>query len=312
MKGIFIRKKFNVSLLLLFLSGLSLIGISIYLNIVDSEARCKLLILLITGIVIVSLTIASYLLNYGAFIHIDSDSIQAKYHLLGKIDCKISDVKFASVQNNTLIIQLKDGKCHIIMGIANPWALCSVIRRNMIFEADEQPKKLIEDLKKLESAKKTGIIYVCSGLALMFLNIFITVFLTGGRDINEFSKIDWAVMTVMGVVEAVTVIACFYLAHKAGKNNIPIEQTKYAIRRTVIETKPLLLGFVTAVYTDEDYFSRVTVFGYPNQNDVYYSVQEFDSEYNLINEYTSETYEDKEKLVDIFEGLIDITEKVLH
>lgn len=146
----------------------------------------------------------------------------------------------------------------------------------------------------------------------MFLNIFITVFLTGGRDIDEFSKIDWAVMAVMGVVETVTIIACFYLAHKTGKNNIPIEQIKYAIRRTVIETKPLLLGFVISVYADEDYFGRVTVFGYPHQNDVYYSVQELDSEYNLIYEYTSEIYEDKEKLADIFEGLIDITEKVLH
>lgn len=153
MKGVFIRKKFNVSLLLLFLSGLSLIGISIYLNIVDAEATSKLLILLITGIVIVSLTIASYLLNYRAFIHIDEDSIQAKYHLFGKIDCKISDVKFASSQNNTLNIQLKDGKCHVIMGIENPLALCSVIRRNMNFETDKQPKKLIEDLKKLESDK---------------------------------------------------------------------------------------------------------------------------------------------------------------
>jgi dipeptidase D len=84
-------------------------------------------------------------LNYGAFIHIDEDSIKAKYHWFGKIDCKLSDVTFAMPQVNTLIIQLKDGKTHTIMGVENSWSLASAIRRNMPFESTEQPETSINE-----------------------------------------------------------------------------------------------------------------------------------------------------------------------
>ena len=141
MKGIFIRKKFNVWLLLLFLCGLFFIGMYIFLNIVDSEATSELLTFLIFGILLCLVAIPSWLLNHGAFIQINNDSIRAKYHLFGRIDCNMNDVDFALAQINTLTIQLKNGKRHTIMGLENPLELCSVIRRNMNFETTKQPKK---------------------------------------------------------------------------------------------------------------------------------------------------------------------------
>ena len=74
----------------------------------------------------------------------------------------------------------------------------------------------------------------------------------------------------------------------------------------------MLPGFVIAVYTDENYTGRITLFGYPNDSAVYYTVQELDAGYNLVQEYTSETFEDQEGLIEGFRSLIDITDKVLH
>ena len=74
----------------------------------------------------------------------------------------------------------------------------------------------------------------------------------------------------------------------------------------------MLPGFVIAVYTDENYMGRITLFGYPNDNAVYYSVQEFASDYTLFRAYTSDVYNSQEELPTDFEGLIDITNKVLH
>ena len=312
MEGMFLRKKFNVWLFLLFLCGLAFIGMYIFLNIVDPTATSKLPTFLIVGIMICLVVIPSWLLNSGAFIHIDENSIKAKYHWFGKIDCKLSDVVFAVARVNTLIIQLKDGKTHTIMGIENSWPLASIIRRNMSFEVTEQPETLNEKLNNLKANKKNGLIYVCSGVALMFVIIFITVFLTGEREIHEFSNIDWTIFAIMLATEIATAVATFYFAGKTGKNNIPIEKLQYEIQRRIIETQPLLPGFVIAVYTDENYTGRITLFGYPNDSAVYYSVQAFASDYTLFRAYTSDVYDSQEELPANFETLIDITEKVLH
>ena len=312
MEGIFLRKKFNVWLFLLFLCGLAFIGMYIFLNIVDPKATSELLTFLIVGIMICLIVIPSWLLNLGAYIHIDETSIKAKYHWFGKIDCKLSDVVFSVARVNTLIIQLKDGKTHTIMGIENSWPLVSIIRRNMSFEVTEQPETLNEKLNNLKATKKNGLIYVCSGVALMFVIIFITVFLTGEREMHEFSNIDWTIFAIMVATEIATAVATFYFAQKTGKNNIPIEKLQYEIQRRIIETQPLLPGFVIAVYTDENYTGRITLFGYPNDSAVYYSVQEFASDYTLFRAYTSDIYSSQEELPADFETLIDITEKVLH
>ena len=312
MEGMFFRKKFNIWLFLLFACGLFFIGLYIFLNIVDPKATSELLTFLIMGILIILVVIPSWLLNFGAFIHIDEDSIKAKYHWFGKIDCKLSDVTFAVARVNTLIIQLKDGKTHTIMGIENSLPLASIIRRNMSFEVTEQPETLNEKLNNLKANKKNGLIYVCSGVALMFVIIFITVFLTGEREMHEFSNIDWTIFAIMVATEIATAVATFYFAGKTGKNNIPIEKLQYEIQRRIIETQPLLPGFVIAVYTDENYTGRITLFGYPHDSAVYYSVQEFDSDYTLFRAYTSDVYDSQEELPAEFETLIDITDKVLH
>ncbi|MDD6915696.1 MAG: hypothetical protein PUJ07_05435 [Eubacteriales bacterium] len=309
MEGMFLRKKFNIWLFLLFACGLFFIGLYIFLNIVDPGVTSELLTFLIMGILIILVVIPSWLLNFGAFIHIDEDSIKAKYHWFGKIDCKLSDVTFAVARVNTLIIQLKDGKTHTIMGVENSWPLASMIRRNMSFGVTEQPEVLMEKLNTLKSAKKKGLIYVCCGLVLMFINIFITVFLTGEREMHEFSKIDWIIFAVMCVVEFATVVITFYFANKTGKKNVPIEKLKYDIRRSIIETKPLVFGCILKVYTDYDCTGRIVVFGYPNDETVYYIMQEFASDYSLFKSYESEIYENMDELlVDIGE-LIDITDK---
>ena len=299
MEGVFLRKKFNVWLFLLFACGLFFIGLYFFFNITDPTATGENLTFLIMGILFILVVIPSWLLNYGAFIH-------------GKIDCKLSDVTFAMPQVNILIIQLKDGKTHTIMGVENSWPLAYVIRRNMHFESTEQPEMLIEKLNNLMSAKKKGLVYVCFGVALMFINIFVAVFLTGEREMHQFSNGDWTIFIVMCAIETVTVIATFYFARKTGKNNVPIEKLKYEIKRRIIEIQPLLPGFVIAVYTDENYMGRITLFGYPNDNAVYYSVQEFASDYTLFRAYTSDVYNSQEELPTDFEGLIDITTKVLH
>ena len=129
---------------------------------------------------------------------------------------------------------------------------------------------------------------------------------------HKFSKTDWIVFAIMGAIEIAVIIAIFCLAQKTGKNNIQIEKLHYEIQRKIIEMQPLLPGFLIAVYTDDNYTCRITLFGYPHDSAVYYSLQKFDSEYNLVHCYTSEIFENQEALSEGLLSLIDITATVPH
>lgn len=310
-KAVFKKKSIWNILTLLF--GLFLIGLFIFIGYTDSEATVSnLLTGIVFGLIICLFSVICLFLNFKAYLSIDNGYIRGRYHYFGKIDCHISDVDFVLWQMNTLSIQLKCGKCHTIFGIENPFVLCSEILRNMTFEAYTSPKEMIASLDILISEKKKYITRVCSGLALMFINISITVFLTGEKELYEFRTIDWMVFTVMGAIEVAIIGLTFYFAQKTGKCKIPIHKQKYAIRRAIIETESLLPGNVLKVFADENYAGRITLFGFPNSNSVYYTVEEFDSDYNLTKVYESEIYEDVEQISTGLEALIDITERVVH
>lgn len=148
-------------------------------------------------------------------------------------------------------------------------------------------------------------------MILMFFNIFIIVFLTNGKEINEFTKTDWIIFTVMSVIETATVISTLHFAKKTGVLNLPIEYQQYCIKRNIIETKPLLSGYIVSVYTDVDFMMRVTVFGYPHRNDVYAAVQLIEDDYNFVFNYNTATYDTLDELLDDFGDLIEITDKFL-
>lgn len=310
-KAIFKKKYFwNIVCLL---CGLFIIGLFVFVGLVDSEATtADTLSGVIFGLIIFVCSIVFLLFNFKAYLYIENKHIKGRYNWFRKIDCDISDVEFALFNMSTLTIQLKNVKRHVIGGLENPLVLCSVIRRNISFDTVAQPAILIEKLNNLKSTQKKEFILVCVGLILMFINIFITAFLTGERELSEFSKIDWLIMAIMSTIELITIAVTFYFASKTGKKNTPIEQIKYAIQRTIIETNPLLPGNVIRVYTDDNYSGRITLFRYSNENSVYYSVQEFNSDYILESVFTSEIYEDMEHIPNGFEFLIDITDKVLH
>lgn len=308
MDGIFIRKKTNIWNVLLLLCGVSFVALYVFLNIVDSEATSELLVFLIMGILCGLVGVASMLLNHGAFVHVTENTIKAKFHWFGKLDCSIDDVEFVLPQINTLTILLKNGKRHVIIGVENSWVLSSAIRRQSFEIEAEAPDSIRNQLAEAQATRKKELWWVFGGVALMFVNVFIAVLLTGGRDLHEFSKLDWTIFVAMGFVELTTVIGLFYAAQRCGKHLLPIEQLKYRLCGAIIATYPLPTNNTTAVYTDENHTGRIVVCGFPNDESVYYCVQEIVGNFELETVHTSEIYDSIDELpVDAFSALIDIT-----
>ena len=309
MKGTFIRKSFNFWIVL-FPGGLFSVGFYIYIYFADPASRIDLLFFLTLGIIMCAIAIPFWFFNWGAFIIIDGDSIKAKYNWFGKIDCKISDVALATARLDTLTIELKDGKCHNIMGLSNAIKLSSMIQRNISFTATESPESLIKKLNTLERTKKSGTVFVISGISVMFIIVFVAVLLTGGRDIPEFSRTDWTVFTTMCAIEIITTIVTFYFAHKVGRNHISEIKLQHNICKSVIEATPLLPGNALLILTDDIFTMRITVYGFPNDNSVYYIIEEVTSSYTLEKIYESETFDDIEDINT--SANINITKKFIH
>ena len=294
-------------------SGLILIGLFIFIGFADEEATPSNIMSGILFGAIISLFSAIILFfNFKAYLYIKDGRIKGKYHYFGKIDCSISDVDFAWSGINTLTVQLRNGKCHTIMGVENSWHLCRIIRQCMTFYITESCESLIEKLDETKAEKKKGLIYVCIGVVLMFVNIFATVFLTGEREMHDFSKTDWMIFSIMGALELATVIYTFYFARLTGKYNIPIEKLKYSIRRTVVESSRVYQDDVIQVLTDMDCAYRIVIKKCADSDGIYYVLEEINEKWNLERGYMSDPFESIDELSEDFEFFLDITEKVLH
>lgn len=309
MKAVF-KKKFFWNIVCL-LCGLFLMGLFIFIKVVDSEATSEVYSGVILGGIICACSILFLFHNYKAYLLIDGRHITGRYNWFKRIDFDISEVTYSQFVDKTLTILLENGKQHLITGIENTLAICFTLRRIMPFEPFKDIQQAMEELEQLKSMRRKRIFRLLLCIVFMFLYIFITTFLTGFRELDEFNPMDWALFFLMVVMELVTMFVLFYYAGMTGKGNMPIERQKYGIRRSIVETSPLLPGYVKGVYTDENYTGRLTLLGYPNDEAVYYVVQEFDANYRLETIHKSETYKSADDIPNGLDSLVDITEVVL-
>lgn len=292
------------------LCGVFLIGLFLFAGHTDSEATLSdTLTGILFGLIICAFSIISLFFNFKACFNMNENQIRSRYHFFGRINCHIKDVDFILGRYNTLMLQLKNGKRHTIMGIENAWPLATTIREQIFHIETTPPDDLLLKLETAQAAHKKKLFYTLDCVVLMLFNVFIVVLLTGGKDMYAYSKTDWLLFGIMNVVEVLTVIFMFYFADQCGKQNFPIEQLKYQLKGAHVSTDPLPAGTIKHVYTDANYTGRIVVCGYPNDDSVYYCVQEFLGSFILKTGYTSEIYDNEELL---FEDahlniLIDIT-----
>ncbi len=266
---------------------------------------------IVLGIVMCIIGIAALFYNFNAFLSMENNHIIGKYGWFRTINCSISDIKFALPQNNMLTIELKNGRRIVIGGIVNSFEFCNFIYRTMSFESNDSPANLFHKLHELKRKRKRNIIITCCVCAFMFINIFLTVFLTDGRELYQFSKTDWSIMAVMGIVELFTIIVTFYYGYLAGRLIFSIEEIKYDLRRAIMLTHPLPSGNIKKVYAYDDYSVRLILYDRLNGPYDIYLLQKLNSNYSLetVSKTNEDQIDDKENFQNILESFIDITDK---
>lgn len=313
MNGDFSHLRRNVKScnLLMLLCGAVLAGMAIFLGTADPEAGNIPYIFLALGILLCADGAAGLLLSRSWYFRVDSSGITSRYPLFGKLDCQIEDIAFVSARINTLSILLTDGTRHIIMGVQNPWPLCSAIRSQHFAPETESPDSIRQTLAQTRANRRKIVLLVIFGSAGMIAVPLLAALLTGCRDMDVFGKTDWGIFTGMACLEVVIAILTLRAANRGGKLLLSAEYLDDRLRIAVILSQPLPTNHAIAVYIGGDHTGRAVVCGFPQSESVYYCVQEFGEDFRLETTYTSKVYANTGALpVDRFSDLLDITSYV--
>lgn len=268
----------------------------------------ELPVLLILAILAAIVEIFVMTFNRGAYFLIEDGRIQARYHWFGRLYCALEDLAFINGQMMTLNLLLRNGKRCTIAFVSNAEEVSADVRRVTFSMEQEDPAVLKEQMEKVHQKRRREVYWVIAGCVLIFVNIALLVLATGGRETDAFSSCDWVICRVMTIIECATVFATFWIARRCGMQLMDINFLRHRLQSAVVASQVLSSNCVKAVYTDLDLNGRVVVCGLPNDDSLYYMVQEFDDHFHLITVETSGFFDDEEDLMeDLSPTLIDIT-----
>jgi len=266
-------------------------------------------------IIFLSFAAIPFLYNRKAYLHIDDNKLVGRFGFFKRIECDITNVTFVLAQFDTLHIILKDRKFHI-RGIQNAYAISVFIQQRMPFSPCEVTAEVIENIKKRVEKRKKNIIGVFCMIGLSFAWIFIALPLIGvSKEFSDFTQREWGLFAILCAIELPTVMMMFVFAIRSGKGNLKFEKQMYELRRSIMESTPLVVGpgHLKAVLTDYQCSQRITFYCACVDNDplsVCYNVEIFDENFKLKFTHQTEifTLENFEEAVD---GLLDITDQFI-
>lgn len=317
MEGRFLRKKSaSVWRIIIALCGVLIIGLFFFILVVDPEIRESregirtASILILFGGLDILLSILAYLFNRHAYLHLCGEHISARYSWNNKLFCYYSEIAWVAYSPTTLTIMLKSGKMRNIYNLANAAAICRAIRKQIYrpmqdgLDVVKMRRELVREQKKLKKE-----LWVLVAICLFVsLNLLFSIFWTDGKDISAFSPVERGFFILFTVTEVAAVLVLFIWTGFTGKNEKQFKRRKDALRRAVLMTTPVLPGNLTGCYIDGNNRFRITLYGFPNSEQVYYCQENVNSEYQLKSVYQSEIFENEEELLPLTDLLIRVPE----
>lgn len=315
MDGIFCRQKFlKFQNILGLISGLVLIllfGFFICIGEFDTpDDRIASWFFGGFGVFAVLLCSVSLHINRKVYLHVDEETISAFCHFGLELHCRLTDVANVSYGGMGLNLQLKNGRKYNLMYLENAVEIGSFIQRRTAVKPATLPDPkdlftMIPPLKKARNAKGIGSI-VC--FLLLFPEIILTAALTDWKDLSEFHSGDWTLFAVMAGVGIATLALFGILLRKYLLDADRLTKVRGELYRTVLLSAPLQPGNALKMYVDDDLFPsiRLTVYGYPNSEEVYFTVEQVNRDYRIQCLHTSKVYANIQELMPEIEGMPEL------
>lgn len=271
----------SVSSIILMVCGSIISALFTLIYFMDETATLALcLFSFLFGGILFLLGLGTFLLNKNGFIEVTDTHIHAHYGWGKTMIYPLEQVAFVLAQMNTLSVLCKNGKQYQFF-LSYPWELCAFLLRKTQNRVFESPETISAELTELKAQRKKYLLFIFLGLTLLVLNIFLAVLLTGSRKFNDFTQKDWTIMYLFFALESILFILLLILGNRSGKLLLPIEYASFLLRSAVITTHKLPPGNAKGVYTNLNFTGRITLMGFPDNDQVYYTTEYFSSPFDL-------------------------------
>lgn len=252
----------------------------------------------------------SLYVNRKACIHVDDRKISAYCHFGLRLECDLSEVKNISYGGFTLNIQLKNGRKYNLINLENACQIGKYIQKRLspepaMYHGKEELMAAVPLLKR--KRKREGIASIVCFL-LIFPGIILTAALTDWKDLHEFSANDWTVFLIM-LGAGVVVIALFsILLRRYLLDTDELNKMQGTLYQTILYTAPLQSGNAIKAFVDDDTCPsvRLTIFGYPNSDEVYVTVEQVNQKFEIECIYTSGVYANINEIASKIEDMTEI------
>lgn len=263
------------------------------------------------GLLVSILCGASLYVNRKAYIHVDEQTISAFCHFGLSLKCSLSDVKSVSCCGSQLTIQLKNGKSYVHFTLKNACQIERFIHKMIFIKPGVIPDQdaliaTIHPLKK--QSKYEGIASIICFL-LLFPNILLTSGLTGWKDLSAFNSRDWVVFAIMAGIGILVIVVFCILLRKHLLHTDELNKMQEALCQSVLQTASLRPGNAIKLFLDEvDEHTpiRLTVYGFPNSDNVYFTVEQVEPDYTVECVYESKIYANIGELAPEIEGMTEV------
>ena len=258
------------------------------------------------ALVVVFCGISLYV-DHKAFIHADDFRVKAFCHFGLSLSCELSEIESVSYSGIGLTLKLKTGRRYSLMYMKNAYEVGRYIRRRLPRKTKNTQSKdelLAEIMRLTRMWKRCGCrLFFC--FVLWFAGIILTAWMTDWKDMSEFTYNDWIIFAAMAGICLIVAIVIVLLTRKTTRVNALLDEKRHLLARAILFGTPLRSGNVIAVFIDDadNIGLRVTVYGYPNAEDVYYVVEQADRYGQLVCTHESHIYSNFSELAPELEGL---------
>lgn len=252
----------------------------------------------------------SLYVNRKAYIHVDDQKISAFCHFGLSLECDLSDVSSVSYGGTGLNIQLKSGKKYNLMNLENAYQIGKHIQRRISAKPTISLDKdeLMAAIPPLRKKRKYEGVASIICFLLIFPGIFLTAALTEWKDLHEFGSDDWTVFSIMAGVGVIVIVVFCILLRKYLLDTDELNKTQGTLYQAILQTAPVQPGNAIRLFIDDDVYAsiRLTIYGYPNSDEVYFTVEQVNRSYEIECIHTSRVYSNIDELRSEVEGMTEI------
>lgn len=252
----------------------------------------------------------SLYVNQKAYIHVDEQRISAFCHFGLSLECDLSDVSSVSYSYIGLNIQLKSGKKYELLNLENAYQIGKYIQKRISRKPSITVDKdaLMAAIPLLRKKRKYEGVSSIICFLLLFPGIFLASALTGGKELHDFTSNDWTIFSIMAGAGIITIVVFCMLLRKYLLHTDELNKMQETLYRIILQTAPVQPGNAIKLFIDDNGHAsdRLTIYGYPNSDEVYFTVEQVNQSYEIECIHTSRVYSNIDELTSEVEGMTEI------